>query len=455
MANPADLLQLLRIHGPIPAAELLSRLGISRPTLSRLIRANSSAIVARGKARRTAYAARRQVRGQAEPIPLYRIDAAGHGMQLGWLDPIHPHGYALSLEHAVTWPLDDAMRDGWFEGLPYLLDDMRPQGFLGRNFARQYGLLLQVPDDPAEWSEDDALHALTVLGADTPGDCIIGEAAYRRHLQAVQTPEPFLSHEEAVAAYPGLAQQAMAYGVSESSAGGEFPKFTARRLLAGEPVHVLVKFSGDDPSPGTQRWSDLLVCEHLALETIASDLHLQAARSCIYQVGGRTFLEVQRFDRHGAFGRSPTCTWAAMNSALFGLAGKSWIAGAEALHAAAYLTAEVARDIARVWHFGQLIANSDMHDGNLSFRPGLQLAPVYDMLPMLYAPMRGVELPAREFAPPLPLPQRTSFWRDAARAAEVFWARAAADKRISASFREICADNAQAVHRLVANPTVA
>ncbi len=52
-----------------------------------------------------------------------------------------------------------------------------------------------------------------------------------------------------------------------------------------------------------------------------------------------------------------------------------------------------------------------MHDGNLSFRPriaqektSLELAPAYDMLPMLYAPQRGVELPPVNFAPRLPLP---------------------------------------------------
>lgn len=450
-----DLLQLLRLQGPTPAADLLARLGVSRPTLSRLIRAHGNAIVTRGKARRTAYAARRPVRGNTGPIPLYRIDAAGHGAQLGWLDAIYPHGCALALEQPLAWPLDSAMQDGWFEGLPYLLDDMRPQGFLGRNFARQYALLLQVSDDPNRWGDDDILHALTVLGADAPGDCVLGEAAYRRHLQALQTPAPFLPDAEVVATYQELAREAMSFGVGGSSAGGEFPKFTARRLIAGEPAHVLVKFSGDDPSPGTQRWSDLLVCEHLALETIASELHLAAAKSCVYLTGGRTFLEVQRFDRHGAFGRSPMCSWAALNAALFGLAGKSWIAGAAALHAAGYLAEEIAQDIARVWHFGQLIANSDMHDGNLSFRPGLELAPLYDMLPMLYAPMRGVELPERQFAPPLPLPHESQLWRDAARAAEVFWARSADDGRISPSFRHICTANAQVVRQLAASPAVA
>jgi hypothetical protein len=110
------------------------------------------------------------------------------------------------------------------------------------------------------------------------------------------------------------------------------------------------------------------------------------------------------------------------------------------------------RDIQRIWHFGQLIANTDMHDGNLAFRPGLALAPVYDMLPMHYAPVRGVELPERQFAPPLPLPAERDVWQEAARAAIGFWERAARDARISEAFRHTCSRNAQIVENLAVNP---
>jgi len=94
--------------------------------------------------------------------------------------------------------------------------------------------------------------------------------------------------------------------------------------------------------------------------------------------------------------------------------------------------------------FGQLIGNSDMHDGNLSFvpgAPGLRLAPAYDMLPMLYAPERGVELPHRQFAVRLPLPRERELWHQAAEAATDFWRRAGNDLRVSKGFREICRRN--------------
>ena len=83
-----------------------------------------------------------------------------------------------------------------------------------------------------------------------------------------------------------------------------------------------------------------------------------------------------------------------------------------------------------------------MHEGNLSFRPGLSLAPIYDMLPMMYAPVRGVELPERRLAPQLPMPGEREIWMQAAHAAIVFWDTAGNGRRISPAFRAICKENA-------------
>lgn len=70
-------------------------------------------------------------------------------------------------------------------------------------------------------------------------------------------------------------------GVAGSSAAGEFPKFTAMRMLEGSPVSMIVKFFGADASAAVRRWSDLLVCEHLALETLSAELGIRAAQSAI------------------------------------------------------------------------------------------------------------------------------------------------------------------------------
>jgi hypothetical protein len=119
-----------------------------------------------------------------------------------------------------------------------------------------------------------------------------------------------------------------------------------------------------------------------------------------------------------------------------------------------YISADTQQRINRLWHFGRLIANSDMHEGNLAFVPGaeggppLELAPAYDMLPMLYAPVRGVELPQREFTPSLPLPAESDDWLAAVDAAMAFWHTAAADERISAGFRAVCKANGKELRRL-------
>jgi hypothetical protein len=336
------------------------------------------------------------------------------------------------------------MSDGWFHGLPYALVDMRPQGFLGRNFAHAHALDLGVSDNPDDWSDDDVAHVLATTGYDQPGDLILGEAAYRRFLDYRRAGEDRVLAESAVeASYLQSAEHAMRHGDAGSSAGGEFPKFTASRHLNGKKVDVIIKFSGADDSPAVRRWSDLLVCEHLASLTMPRKLQLPAADSAIYQYGGRTLLQVVRFDRHGDFGRSPVCTLSSLNAALIGTVGGPWPKTARMLQAAGWLSETDTTKVALIWWFGRLIGNTDMHDGNLAFRPGLALAPApaYDMLPMAYAPMRGGELPNREFSPDPPLPAEAPIWRQAAEAAGYFWNICAADTRISADFRRICDDN--------------
>ena len=149
-------------------------------------------------------------------------------------------------------------------------------------------------------------------------------------------------------------------------------------------------------------------------------------------------------------------SWAALNSTFIGSTGRPWALAVEPLAQKGWLSHEDLGRILRVWLFGQLVGNTDMHDGNLSFLPdrgreegrALHLAPIYDMLPMTYAPVRGVELPPRNYTPRLPLPAEAAAWQDAARAAMAFWALAASDQRISAGFRQVCADNATLLRKL-------
>lgn len=457
MSNPEALLRLLRERPNIPAAEVREALGVNRTTLLRMVRAAGPEVLTIGRARRTRYAARRTVPGCEAPLPVFQVDEQGRYDQVGTLTLTYPYGSVLEWSGELPWPLAEEERDGWFEGLPYFLQDLRPEGFLGRAFARAYGRLLQLSEDPRDWSEEDALLAISRFGVDSVGNHIVGSAALELYLEELQNPRAPIAEADVPTAYAGLAEQAMSLGIPRSSVAGEFPKFMAAREVDGTCVKVLVKFSGSDASPSSLRWADLLVCEHLAACTLAEVAGIPAVETRIVQAAGRTFLESVRFDRHGAFGRSAVCTWAGINHAWFGLAGpRLWVDGAERLRERGLVEQSVVDDVACLWHFGRLIANSDMHEGNLSFRPcrigsraGFSLAPAYDMLPMRYAPVRGVELPKVTFEPPLPLPAEREAWAGAARAAVEFWDRAARDARITDAFRAIAAENRERVQRAI------
>ncbi len=438
------LIRALRAYPCTGSAELCARLGgINRSTLTRALKALGDLVVSGGEARRTRYALRRALRGKETPVPLYRIDVQGKGREIARLSLIAPSGSALSYTEQFPWPLDKDMSEGWFAGLPYPVIDMRPQGFLGRNFARNHALDLGITANPEDWSDDDIAHTLATMGFDQPGDLILGEGAYRRFLAFRRTgDERFLSDAQIEQEYLRLAELALQHGEAGSSAGGEFPKFTASRHLHGGKVGVIVKFSGSDGSPAVQRWADLLVCEHLASLAMSNSLHIPVPESAIHRFAGRTFLEVVRFDRHGDFGRSAVCTLSSLNATLVGRAGEPWPKTGQAFQAAGWLSNMDATRIALAWDFGRLIGNTDMHEGNLAFRPGLTLAPVYDMLPMMYAPLRGGEIPNKQFSPELPLPSEVPVWSKAAQAAISFWHTCAEDARVSANFQRICDENA-------------
>ncbi|MDH0864007.1 type II toxin-antitoxin system HipA family toxin YjjJ [Mitsuaria sp. GD03876] len=403
--------------------------------------------------------ATRALRGSRDTLPLYRVDLHGQPSLIARMHLLHPQGVSMEFLAPFGWPLDADMRGGRFDGMPYPLQDMRPQGFLGRHLARYYAPLLQVSENPNDWSDDDALHAMSLVGAEAPGDLIVGEHAceqWREHLRQVAAGRTSrgVADDDVPHAFPALARLILTEGIPGSSAGGEFPKFTTLRLLPdGSQQHVLVKFTGDDDSPATRRWADLLVCEHLAGRVLASELGVPAATSRVHAHAGRTFLEVDRFDRHGGLGRSPLVSWFALNATFVGIVGQPWHDALRSLHCDGWIDAHDLTLVERTWRFGQLIANNDMHDGNLSFRPrtrddgtvSFDLAPVYDMLPMSLAPRRDGRLPVAIRRPSLPVGGDAPSSRAVIAAARVFWRLAADDDRISHEFRGLCALHHQAL----------
>jgi serine/threonine protein kinase HipA of HipAB toxin-antitoxin module len=105
-----------------------------------------------------------------------------------------------------------------------------------------------------------------------------------------------------------------------------------------------------------------------------------------------------------------------------------------------------------IFTFGGLIANTDRHFGNVAmfdrYDGRFSLAPVYDMLPMLFAPQND-QVIERGFAPADPAAETMSVYRRARALAEQFWARVLADARVSEEFRAIAGTCA---HTLAALP---
>ena len=99
--------------------------------------------------------------------------------------------------------------------------------------------------------------------------------------------------------------------------------------------------------------------------------------------------------------------------------------------------------MALYWAFSKLIANSDMHQGNLSFlRPEqhpVAMAPLYDMLPMAFAPSGNGNMRREAVAIRLSHEVSGTIWRQAELLALEFWRRTALCPQISDEFRTIAA----------------
>jgi len=448
-----DLLPMLLRRNPgIRATQLASLAQVSPATMVRILKEMRASVVRIGSTSTTRYFLRRPLRGLLGAIAVYAIDTRGQATQVGELQLTEPDGTLLDVA-AMGWIVDQEFANGfWAHGLPYPLQDMRPQGFLGRQFAAAQAGQLGISTNPTAWNDDEVLQVLTQYGIDTPGNLIVGDTALQRWLQTKAATAALLNDRTIDAGYAELASQASAGGAAGSSAAGEFPKFTAVRELGGcQTEHVIVKYTAADTSNTVQRWSDLLVCEHLALQALRTVRNIASAHSRILQSQGRTYLEVERFDRHGLYGRSPLCTLETIEASLLPATSRDWPEAAIMMHKQGWLSAEAIHNIHVIWVFGRLIGNSDMHRGNLSFVPTVpvQVAPVYDMLPMMFAPLRGGEIPSVNFAPELPMPTYQQAWAQASVAAQAFWLAASVDPRISQPFRSLCADNLETLSRLM------
>ncbi|MDR3004699.1 MAG: type II toxin-antitoxin system HipA family toxin YjjJ [Acidovorax sp.] len=418
------LLQHMRLQGrPVRSAALQQVFGVSQPTMSRALTAlvQAGQVCKLGAARQQHYGLPRMIAGVGQRIPVTMVDGQG-GLQFwGVLHALAGDGFWVEGEAALQMLGGEA----FYPGLPWLIQDMRPQGFLGRSFAKLH-MEPALSPDPRQWSDDDVLRAITRFGNDLPGNLVVGEAALQRLQTQAGTPLPVAEPPD----YPRLAAAAMAGAMPGSSAGGEQPKFCC---LDAEGRSWIVKFSPADANPVADRVRALLRCEHLALQLLR-EAGLPAAHTRYHEVQGRVFMAAQRFDRNvpdltgQTPGRIGMVSLESFNAEFAGPVD-GWAQTSQRLHSLGLLSTEEARTL-QLWEaFGRLIANTDRHYGNVSLLwTGRRwaLAPCYDMLPMRFMPVQG-EVPPwgwdmEAVQPPAAL---LPVWSEAQALARSFWVQAA------------------------------
>ncbi len=387
------------LGGSRGAGELATALGVERSTLTRAYRRESEHLLRLGRARATRYAVRHTYTGlEANGFPVFRVDETGIIARAGRL-------VTLAGSESV-WLPDETIIDG----LPPEFQDIAPMGFLGQSFARHH-VDLGLPDNVGQWPDRHVLIALSRRGEDQPGNLVVGRESFDRW-QAL-TYDEYTSDD-----FPELAEAALAGEYVGSSAGGEQPKFSV--LLEGQ--HKLVKFA-NNRSSNARRWQDLLTLEYVALETLRN-AGVLASHATLHNVGDYRCLAVDRFDRIGKTGRRAVMTLSAVTSQ----AGISWAHAANQLQAEGLMHAEDTQRIALLDAFGAQIANTDRHLDNVLLYPtdnSYALAPVFDQLPMAYAPPASGNLRTAAIDPVKPTVATFDVWDEASVLAGEYWQRAA------------------------------
>lgn len=397
MTSRQVLIHRLLRGGPLPSGQLVESLGISQSSLSRDISLLGESIVRIGAGRSTQYALRK---AGHESVLVFRVDEDGLVSPIGKLTPVHPDGFVMTSETG---------RGVFSDSLPWWMYDMRPQGYLGRAYASSYANELLLSSDPREWSDYDVIKALVAHGQDAVGNLLIGDRARTQFIE-----EPDVTPVDRASAYPRLAIEAGTGESPGSSAGGEQPKFCTYT----DNGHVIVKFTVQEENPISERWRDLLLAEHIALDVLG-------VRTQVFDFGNQRFLEIPRFDRFGQRGRIGVFSLEALNNEFVGARPEvNWPSLVKKLSDLHVVTPESVDKAALLWAYSKLIGNSDTHRGNLSFvssqgRP-YQLSRPYDILPMAFSP-RTSGVISNELSPAVVNTEVTAeTWREALELARGF-----------------------------------
>lgn len=432
--NRTEAVKTALLLGARTGRELENALGVSGPTLSRIMRDEVPAEIRTfGSHKSTIYGYERKIFELDATLPLFRISPEGDAEKIGSLTSIYDRRFIFE-------STSGKLRE--FEGLPYFFEDARPQGYLGRAFSARHPDL-RLPLRIVDWSGDQTAYALFRRGEDTPGNLIAGNESYSRWVEDGKKTH-VVPASDRMRLYESLADAASAGNFAGSSAGGEQPKFTCS-ITDGkvyEEEHRIIKFSPRRDASPVNVWADLLYAEGMALEILRDAGH-SAAVGGVIEGKERVFLETARFDRIGRRGRVGVVSFGALIHEFVG-SSLHWARGADDLFRLRWIDEETRKKIIFFDAFGALIANTDRHFGNLSFfsefnesgRKSIKTAPIYDMLPMAFAPSTSGEDP---YLRPWKMPEAIAEWvevfPEARRFALEYWQKLEADRRISEAFR--------------------
>jgi hypothetical protein len=438
MAGLPDSITEVLARGVATSAEIQRALDLSQPSVSRALAAMGDAIVRIGQRRAARYGLPLDIPGIGSTWPVFAVSETGEPELLGRLTSLYRDQYWFDAKQTDRSEVTD--------GLPFFLQDLRPQGFIGRTVPKRYPEL-GLPERITDWKDSDVLTYLVRRGDDGIGNILVGDESLQRFLKQARTPIQAIDIANRHIDYMSLANAAIEGDIAGSSAGGEHPKFTCLLTREGISKHVLVKFSPAGADPNSQRWFDLLVSEHLAISALRI-AGITSTNTDLFPGDGQVFLETERFDRMGTIGRRGVVSLAAIDAYLIGKR-ESWISAARSLRSLHRISNDDVERIRRVATFGRLIGNTDMHFGNISFYLTFEgpfiLAPIYDMLPMMYAPTVANAIPNREFELPLPNADSLDIWRDMTKIAKGFWESVGSHGLISRGFKLIANRNAEIV----------
>ena len=433
MANSKVTVALCLESDVLTSRQLQVATGLGQPAVSRQLRSLGNRVVKLPNGRNPKYALTRNAFGSGDNIPLFAVDAYGNNTVAAHIRPLKVRGYFVELQPSGSPLLLGGDRTGVFDDLPYYLHDLRPQGFIGRQIAKDLAeRSTEFPADPTRWNTNHVGRYLISNGDDLPGNLQFGEAGMLRIRRA---PIAYARED-----YPKIADSILAGELAGTSAGGEQPKFTV--YSQEKSKFVIVKFSPSGDDPIARRWRDILITEYHATEALHAE-SVPAAEVELVEKGGRLFLEAERFDRTGQYGRSSMISMQMVDAEFVG-DGADWPTVLNKIAERNLISPQHLFDSYVLWEFGHLINNTDMHLGNMSV--GMvgnvfNILPSYDMCSMGFAPVRN-EVKPFSFAPKSRHSKLNCFGSDDASQNKVrllaidFWERVANDSRISDEFRD-------------------